>query len=290
MIAPAIAVTLLTVWAAGRLYGRALDRSLASRFQRRESGIIVGAEEIVAHGTNGAAVLLIHGGGDTPQTLRHLAGELHARGYTVVAPLLPGHGRDLSAFARHTADDWYDATRGRFLALRQTHDWVGVIGLSMGGALAVRLASEYPDLPALVLASPYLSMPLVGELAARTAWLWGALVPRVRTASDRSVLDPDARAQSLGYGAFTSRSLAALHLTAQRGRDALARVQAPTLIMQSKTDNRISTAATEEAFRLLGSAEKSIEWIAGAGHVITVDYGYERVISLAAGWMDSHRS
>lgn len=290
MIAAVVVVSALLIGAAGRVHRRRLDRDLAARLHRGASGIIVGAETIALDGTNGAAILLLHGGGDTPQTMGHLATELNARGYTVLAPLLPGHGRDLTAFAAHDGNDWYQEARDRYATLRKKHSWVGVVGLSMGGALASRLAAETPDLGALVLASPYLNMPALGDIAAQSSWLWGALVPTVRTSSSLSVLDPEARAVSLGYGAFTSQSLRALRATAINGRNALPRVKAPTLIVQSTTDNRVSTAHTEAAFELLGSREKAIEWIEGAGHVITVDYGWQRVVGLAADWMDAHRT
>ena len=52
------------------------------------------------------------------------------------------------------------------------------------------------------------------SVLAWTAPFWGMLVPVVPTASDRSVLDPAAREGSLGYGAFTHRSLRALRITA----------------------------------------------------------------------------
>ncbi|MEO5569026.1 MAG: alpha/beta fold hydrolase [Gemmatimonadaceae bacterium] len=274
---------------AGRLYRRRLARAIDDRFERGEDGIILGAESIMLHGDSGAAVLLVHGGGDTPQTMRHLARAFHARGYTVAAPLLPGHGRDLEAFDASTADAWYEEVLLQFLRLRATHDWVGVVGLSMGGALSARLAAETQRVDALVLASPYLSMPPAGEILARTSPFWGAVLPVIRTGSDRSVLDPDARATSLGYGAFTRRSLASLRLTAARGFEALPRVAAPTLVMQSTTDNRISTPATQRAFDHIGARQKKLEWIEGAGHIITVDFGWQGVVARAVDWVDSPR-
>jgi carboxylesterase len=219
-----------------------------------------------------------------------LADAFSSKGYSVAAPLLPGHGRDLSAFDEHDGDDWYETVRNEFQALRQSHDWVGVVGLSMGGALSARLAAETNQVDALVLASPYLSMPAAGALLAKTAPLWGVFFPAVKTASDLSVLDPSARAVSLGYGAFTNKSLQALHLTAARGFAALPKISAPTLVIQSTTDNRISTAATRRAFDRLGAPEKKLEWIEGAGHVITVDYGWQRVVDQVVDWMDKHRA
>lgn len=290
MIVAAVVAPLLILWAFGHLYSRSLDRAISTRYPRAASGIIVGAEEVDRPGTNGGAVLLIHGGGDTPQTLWHICDELSGRGYSVVAPLLPGHGRSLAELAAHSAEEWYADVRVRYAKLRQGHSWIGVVGLSMGGALAARLAAETHDIQALVLAAPYLAMPMVDDLAVRTSGLWGLFVPYVRTSSALSVLDPEARAVSLSYGAMSTRALRALRVTAKRGWDSLQGIRAPTLIVQSRIDNRVSAADTLRAYDLLGSQEKSMEWTDGAGHVVTVDYGWQRVASLVADWMDSHRT
>jgi carboxylesterase len=290
VIVPAIVGTVALLGAAGRWYRRRLSQAIGARFEYRADGVIRGAEPIELTGRNGAAVLLVHGGGDTPQTMRHLASAFNERGYTVIAPLLPGHGRDLAAFDAADADAWYAAVEREFRQLRETHEWVGVVGLSMGGALSARLAAETRQVGALVLASPYLSMPVVGGLVARAAPIWGALFPAVRTSSDLSVLDPEARAVSLGYGAFTHRSLQALRLTAMRGTAALPSITTPTLVMQSTTDNRISSEDTARAFARIGTPDKKLEWVQGAGHVITVDYGWERVVARAVDWMETHRS
>ena len=288
-IVGAVVGSLIVFWLLGHLYGRSLERGLSIRHQRGPSGIIIGAEEISRTGTNGAAVLLIHGCGDSPQTLWRVCAELNRRGYSVLAPLLPGHGRSLADFAAHSADDWYAEVRDRYVELRRTHSWVGVVGLSMGGALSVRLAADTPDIPALVLVAPFLAMLRGSDTLVRASWLWGAFVPRLPTASESSVFDPVARATSVAYGAMSTRALRELRLTAHRGWNSLRQVRAPVLVIQSKTDNRVTTADTSRAFDLLGSAEKSIEWTEGAGHVVTVDFGWQHVASAIGDWMDSHR-
>ena len=67
-------------------------------------GVVPGAEGFTLEGSTGRALLMLHGFGDTPQTLRYLGGRLHATGFTVHAPLLPGHGRGLRDFATASAE------------------------------------------------------------------------------------------------------------------------------------------------------------------------------------------
>jgi carboxylesterase len=130
-------------------------------------------------------------------------------------------------------------------------------------------------------------MPVTIARAARLARWWGPLVPVLRSADGLSVLDPVERERSLAYGVFTPAALSALETTVRRAVDALPRVVAPTLLIQSRQDNRISVADAERAFALLGAREKRLQWITGAAHVITVDYGRDVVITSLTSWMES---
>src|SRR3954471_10437562 len=78
-------------------------------------GIVIGGAGFTLERANAPAVLLIHGAGDTPQTLRYLADYLHVRGFHVVAPLLPGHGRSVRDFMHVRADDLTRAARDAYL-------------------------------------------------------------------------------------------------------------------------------------------------------------------------------
>lgn len=274
--------------AAARLRDQALHRV---RFDH--NGIIAGAAEIdLRHGHSRHGVLLLHGGGDTPQTLRYLAEYLHARGYNVRVPLLPGHGRTLREFSAVTADQWLAAAQSAHRELTARNEWVGLAGLSMGGALAVRLAAGNPTIPALVLLAPYLAMPKRIALAARFSSLWGAAVPFVRAldpSGPRSIHDPAEMERSLAYGVFTPKALHALYSTVRQAAEALPHVTVPTLVIQSREDNRIAPTDAQHAFDRIAAAEKKLVWTTNAGHVITVDYGKERVFELLADWFERHR-
>lgn len=289
MTAVALVVALAGLYALRLRHIRALTALTESRGPRSAEGVIVGAEGFELACASAPAVLLLHGAGDTPQTLRYLGAALHGRGYHVDAPLLPGHGRAIRDFERLRADDLTAAATSAYERLRRTHDWVAVVGLSMGGALAVQLAAHQPLVPALGLVAPYLAMPRKIERAAELSWIWGPVVPLVRSGDGVSILDPEERARSLAYGVFTPAALRALRETVRRAVDALSMVSAPTLMIQSSGDNRISAADAETAFARLGAKDKRLHWIAGAAHIITVDYGREQVFELLGEWLDSHQ-
>jgi carboxylesterase len=252
------------------------------------AAIIRGAETIDLQEEGSHGVLLLHGFGDTPQTLTYLARRLRQSGYSVLAPLLPGHGRNLESFARSRADEWIAAAKDAYVGMRARHNSVGVVGLSMGGALAVLLASEQHEIPALVLIAPYVGMPRLLGGAAATHWLWGRLAGQVNGRNPRSIRDPIEREKNLAYGTVTARGLHELSRVVRLARKSLRDVRAPTLIIQSREDPRLSAAVAEFALKTLGSEEKKLVWTEGAGHIITVDYGRERVFAEVERWLGTH--
>ena len=253
-----------------------------------ESGTIAGAESIDMQEGNSNGVLLLHGFGDTPQTLRLLARELNAAGYDVRAPLLPGHGRSVNAFMVSRREQWLACTREEYARMRATHSSVAVGGLSMGGALAAILAAEQPEIPALVLLAPYLDMPVTHRVASASHWIWGSAAGLRKSENPGSILDPVERAENLGYGVYSGRLLYELWRLAAMARRSMAKIRSPTLLIQSRTDPRIAPEVAERAFASIEGAEKKLVWTEGAGHIITVDYGRARVFDEVREWITAH--
>jgi len=268
---------------------RRVERRIAARLPVGAGGIIRGAEPIeLGDDATTAGVLLLHGFGDSPYTMVHVASELHARGYAVHAPLLPGHGRSLREFRASDAEQWIDAGRTALASMRERYERVGIAGLSMGGAIAAILASEQRDVSALVLLAPYLIPHRTVHAAARVAPLLQVVIPCLFGQNPYSIHDPAARAQNISYEASTMRLIAELVRVAERGTAALPAITAPTLYLQSREDNRVTIRAAERCFAMLGAREKRLDWLSGSGHVITVDFGWERVVALTGEWMEAH--
>lgn len=289
MAAAAFAVLVAIAIAARATYPRLFERRAARRRPLGTDGVVLGASTIDLGRSGAPGVLLLHGAGDTPQVLAGLANHLHQHGFSVRVPLLSGHGRALASFSTVQAAEWHADARREYAFMRGTHDWVALVGLSMGGALAIALAAEDDAVPALVLLAPYVSMPLLGRGAALTSVWWGAALPYFGSGGSASIRDPAAAARGLGHGVFTPAALRALHEVVVDAARTLPAVRAPALMIQSTEDNRISRVGAERTFAMLGSVEKELVWVEGAGHVITVDFGYERVFELTADWLGRHR-
>lgn len=269
------------------LAGRRIERAYRASHPADAQGIVIGAGSFLLDGTNGRGLLLLHGSGDTPQTLRYLGERLHAAGYTVYAPLLPGHGRSPRAFTRVSAKGYRVAADEALEVVRAKAAWVGVVGLSMGGAIAAQLAAASSDVRVLVLLAPYLTPPSDVQWVTRLSPLWGLALPQLAGRGERSVHDPEARDTSHAYGTFSPRALRALVATAAAGRAALREVVVPTLVVNSREDNRIPSALAEQATAAM-RAPVERRWVEGCGHVITVDYCRDAVADLTLDFLARH--
>jgi carboxylesterase len=254
----------------------------------RNAGIIPGAETIDMQEGNPMGILLLHGFGDTPQTLGLLARHLHNSGFDVRAPLLPGHGTSVDQFMQSRREEWLACARTELAQLRANHERVALVGLSMGGALATILASETPEITSLTLIAPYLDMPMTARIASASYWIWGGAAGARKSSSPRSILNPEERAKNLGYGVYSGRLLYELWRLAAQARQLLSRVTVPTLLLQSRADPRIAPTVAERAFAALGAEEKKLIWVEGGGHIITVDYGREKVFEAVKSWIALH--
>jgi carboxylesterase len=281
-----VAVVALLVGRA--LNGRRFEREVASRFRVGADGIIVGAEAIALERAGAPTVLLLHGFGDTPQTVRYLAEHLHDQGYAVYAPLLPGHGRTLRDFAASDARQWESHARSELERIAVRSAELHVVGLSMGGAIAAALVADGVPARSLTLVAPYMTMPPRLRRLARMHGAIGALVPYARGQGARSIHDATESAKNLAYGILTPRLLRELERAADRGFAALPRLTTPTLMLLSREDNRIAPDAGERVFAAIGSTDKRMIWLEECGHILTVDFGREKLFAEIERWIASH--
>ncbi|HEX7938238.1 MAG TPA: alpha/beta fold hydrolase [Gemmatimonadaceae bacterium] len=275
--------------AARVLYPFALEWRHARRLRAGPDGIVIGAEPIDLARSGAPAVLLLHGGGDTPQSLRGLAEFLFTRGYAVRVPLLADHGRTLRNLRQFDALKWRAQVRAEIEQMRTTQPWLAIVGQSVGGALALDAAASNQGVRALVLLAPWVAMPQFVRRLARWSRVWGPLFPYLPSLGGHSIHDPVARSQALTQGLVTPEMLRAIAAVADMADRSLPRVTVPTLTIQSREDPRIAEPVAQRGFDRLGASEKKLEWMVNTGHVISVDYGRDRVHTLAADWLDSHR-
>ena len=89
------------------------------------------------------ACALVHGFTGSPYEMRPFAERLAARGVHVDVPLLPGHGTSVEDMSRTSFPDWVAGAEAAYLGLAARHRRTFVLGFSMGGLIALMLASRH---------------------------------------------------------------------------------------------------------------------------------------------------
>src|SRR5919109_809548 len=109
--------------------------------------ILPGAEAFRFDG-GPVGVLLQHGFTGCPASMRPFGEWLAARGVTVLAPRLPGHGTTWEDLERTTWIDWERESERALAELAACCSTVVTVGLSMGAALALLRVTDR-ELPSL---------------------------------------------------------------------------------------------------------------------------------------------
>src|SRR5574341_398601 len=99
--------------------------------------------------------VLVHGFTGTPNAVRGRGQALHRRGYTVYGVRLAGHGTQPEHMIPIRWQEWYLDVLSGVQMLRERCDRVFALGLSMGGALSLILASQEPVDGVAVMSTPH---------------------------------------------------------------------------------------------------------------------------------------
>jgi carboxylesterase len=217
------------------------------------------------------AVLCIHGLTGTPYEVRRPAEALAGSGFYCEGPLLPGHGTTHGELARTSRAAWLDAVVAAHDALAERHARVYVLGLSLGGVLALALAQQRALAGAVVLAAPL----DLGRLV-RTAvpWLW----PLVRSLPKTpAIFDDAARARHPGYDRMPLRAVNELIRLAREVERELPAVHAPVQLIFSRRDPTVPAHNATRILAALPAGERELHWLEDSAHVLPVDRERERV-------------
>jgi carboxylesterase len=208
-------------------------------------------------------VLVLHGFTGSPRTVRPWAQHLANAGLTVRAPLLAGHGAGWQELGKTGWTDWYASAEHAFGELRARCEQVFVVGLSMGGCLAFRLAQTQGSVSGLVVVNPSLAgdNPLI-PLAPALKYLLRA-VPSI----GGDIKKPGAQEGALKKTPVAS--VATLPRMWKTTAAALDSVTAPVLVYRSTVDHVVGPASMKVLTAALPGAE--VRQLANSYHVATLD-------------------
>ena len=185
--------------------------------------------------------LLIHGFRGSPQEMRGLGELLAEKGFTVVGVRLAGHG-DNQEVSKTTWRDWVASAKEGLQELEGRCRRVFVVGLSVGGLIALYLAMQHHIEGTVIMSTPISlkswQVHLISILKYLMPWL------------------------------FCVVSIVELM---RYVRENLSRVRVPVLVVQGVKDRHVPPGHAQYIHDHVGSEDKELVWFPNSGHAITLD-------------------
>ncbi|KTD03200.1 carboxylesterase [Legionella geestiana] len=228
------------------------------------------------------ALLMLHGFSSSPAVFRCLIPELPEFD-ALMAPLLPGHGESISAFADSDAAAWIAASEASVESLLETYDEVHVLGLSLGGLLAVHLGQRYP-LHHLWLLAPALAINLPTNLLLPTAKFLQKLgFVRLRARSGNICRQGVCE---LTYRQLPIGTICEIMELIRDFPDALP--TCPTDIFLGRHDMVVNSEAV--AARFMDAPNTTLHWLKNSAHVLPLDNDFREIAACIRAHVGAHET
>jgi carboxylesterase len=223
-------------------------------------------------------VMLSHGFTATTAEVRLLAQKLHAQGYTVAGPLLPGHGAAPEDLNRTRWQDWLREVEKSYQQLKACCERVFVGGESTGAVLTLYLASQHPEIVGVLAYAPAIKL-----------WMRRVDVVRLYMAAPfmksvpKASLDGSEHWQ--GYPVNPLKGAIELLRLQAATRRRLSQICQPVLVVQGRKDTTVHPLVGEIVLRGVGSTIKEHHWMEDSSHVVIIDCELDQVTEITLRFM-----
>ncbi len=220
------------------------------------------------------AVLVIHGFTGSNIENIYLGNELAKAGYRVYIPLLQGHGTDYKDLSKYKYEDWLSKVEEsvNFLLSEKVGRKIFVAGHSMGGVLALNIATRMHLDGLILLATPYRY-----ALALRLMVRMMSGLPVFTPFGSYYFEDPTIRDIPISkhfekqYAKVKFSSINEVFEAQDEVYDKLDQIHAPCLLIYSEKDEIVPNSHAYQIYDGLASADKELVWVQNSDHILTID-------------------
>jgi carboxylesterase len=233
--------------------------------------VLPGAEPY-RHEGGEVGLLLCHGFTGSPQSLRPWARHHAAQGLTVSLPLLPGHGTHWEDLQLTGWQDWYAEVDRELRVLRERCARVFVAGLSMGGALALRLAAKHGEaVDGVVVVNP------ANKVHGLSAYALPVARHLVRTTKGIASDIAKPGVAETGYDRVPLHAAHSLRAYFRLLDGELPQVTQPLLLLHSAQDHVVPPADSARILSRVSSLDVTEVVLEQSYHVATLDHDADRI-------------
>jgi carboxylesterase len=214
-------------------------------------------------------VLIVHGFTGSRATVEAVVPRAEALGLPWRLPQLRGHWTQPADLIGVTYDDLLADARAALADLQSEAERVAVVGLSVGGLLALDMAIHAPaGLDSMAVLAP--SLRYVNPLA-RFAPLVALVMKTAKNDPTLAFTDQSRVARAGNYSTFPSATFVTIERAGQRVEAALPRITTPILIVGARRDRVIRPEVAQIVHDRAGSRQKELVWFERSGHELLLD-------------------
>jgi len=183
--------------------------------------------------------------------MRPLGEYLADKGFTVLGVRLSGHGTKISDMRRSHWQDWSASVLDGWHLINSVAENIFLIGLSMGGALALYHSSFLPVSGVVSLSTPYRVEP---DMRLKFLTVLKGIIPYAsKRKSDWQ--NPNAVEDHFSYDMYPTNGVLELTKLQEEMRKSLPKIKIPALLMHSKLDPGVLPENMDLIYQDLGTDE-----------------------------------
>ncbi|MEJ8778788.1 alpha/beta hydrolase [Pseudogracilibacillus sp. ICA-222130] len=217
------------------------------------------------------AVLLLHGFTGNSADVRMLGRYLQKQGYTCYAPILRGHGMEPENLLEATPAQWWEDVQNAYEHLQHLgYEEIAVAGLSMGGVLGIKLATEYKVTGLITMCSP---MFFDNEHQLTDGFRMFAKQYKQFERKDRDTIATEVKEMMDQSRPMFTR----IKDFVKEVNGIVDLIYTPTMVVQARKDEMINPESANYIYDTVETDQKQIKWYEKSGHVITTDKEKEQL-------------
>lgn len=216
------------------------------------------------------ALLLLHGFASTPAVYRAILPKI--TGYDrIVCPALPGHASSIEEFAESTAHDWQQAAQINCAKLVDAYEKVSIVGLSLGGSLALELSQTF-KIQHLYLLAPALKLHYPLGLARLAAQILSAIGLKTWPNYGGDIFANDY--QELTYNRLSLHAI--LEIYAYIQSQFPIQPNCPTDLFLGQYDKVVDVQHVAQYYETQSNVK--IHWLENSAHILPLDRDREELV------------
>lgn len=231
-------------------------------------------------------IVVVHGFTGNPNATRPLGEALARKGFAVEVVRLPGHGTHWRDLLRMRYGDWRWEVERAVNALARAGKRVVVVGLSMGGTIALDLAAASPETIAGIVPINPTVLDREGLLA-KAAPILELILPVVPASAAGLVKNDIAKGgDEKAYDIVPSGAGNSLLQQLRRIRDGIAGLTVPVLVAYSPGDHSVPPESSRALLRMLAEKDATELVLERSFHVATLDLDFDLLLERITAFAD----